>query len=91
MPRGMSLSTRAHQIQQFADVTRALPHNLCSHLQNVTRKRMQATSIPYSSMNLGIANVLLRHGFISNVTRSVYCSPSLARPTVSGGDAKGSS
>ncbi|KAL7415632.1 ribosomal protein S8 [Mrakia frigida] len=46
-----------------------LPHMLCSHLQNVTRKRIQLTSIPYTAMNLGICGVMLRQGLISNLTR----------------------
>ncbi|CED84138.1 Ribosomal protein S8 [Phaffia rhodozyma] len=46
-----------------------LPHNLCAHLQNVTLARLASTSIPYTTMNLGIASILLRHGFISSVTR----------------------
>lgn len=48
-----------------------LPHYLMSHLQNVTSKRLATTSIPYTPMNLGIAAILLRQGFISNLTRCV--------------------
>jgi hypothetical protein len=66
-----SPAVRIAQIQAYAEVTRALPANLTAHLQNVCRKRLAVTSIAYTTMNLGISNVLLRHGFISNMTRCV--------------------
>lgn len=66
-----SPAARISQIQAYAEVTRALPANLTAHLQNVSRKRFAVTSVAYTPMNLGISNVLLRHGFISNMTRYV--------------------
>lgn len=66
-----SPAARIAQIQAYAEVTRSLPANLTAHLQNVSSKRLAITSIAYTSMNLGISNILLRHGFISNMTRCV--------------------
>jgi ribosomal protein S8 len=48
-----------------------LPYKLCSHLQNVSKQRLLNTAIPFTPMNLGIAGILLRQGFISSVTRYV--------------------
>lgn len=64
LPAGLRLASTASS-------TGPLPYHLCSHLQNIARKRIAVTSIPYTPMNLGIASVLLRNGFISNLTRCV--------------------
>ncbi|KAI0674136.1 ribosomal protein S8 [Trametes maxima] len=54
-----------------------LPHNLCSHIQNAFRARHQHIAVPHSTQNLAILSILLRSGFLSNVTRgtTVNASP----------------
>ena len=45
-----------------------LPHRLCSHLSNVAKGSIARTAVPYTTSNLAISTILLRHGLISNVT-----------------------
>ncbi|KAK1920852.1 putative mitochondrial ribosomal protein of the small subunit [Papiliotrema laurentii] len=45
-----------------------IPHKLCSHLQNVSRGAIARTPLPYTTANLAISTILLRHGLISNLT-----------------------
>jgi len=49
--------------------------NVCSHLQNVTKARLGATSIPVTKQILAVALVLQREGFISSVTRGDVSGP----------------
>lgn len=45
-----------------------IPHKLCSHLQNISNGAIARTPLPYTTSNLAISTILLRHGFISNMT-----------------------
>ena len=56
-----------------------LPHDLCSHVQNAFRARHRSISVPHTTQNLGILSILLRAGFISNVTRGTIAQPSPER------------
>ncbi|OSD07825.1 ribosomal protein S8 [Trametes coccinea BRFM310] len=53
-----------------------LPHYLCSHIQNAFRARHQHIAVPHSTQNLAILSILLRSGFLSNVTRGTVEAPS---------------
>lgn len=53
-----------------------LPHYLCSHVQNAFRARHRSICVPHTNQNLGILSILLRAGFISNVTRGTTASAS---------------
>ena len=53
-----------------------LPHDLCSHLQNAFRARHQRVCVPNTRQNLGILNILLRQGFITNMTQGTVAQPS---------------
>ncbi|KAH9855665.1 ribosomal protein S8 [Lenzites betulinus] len=53
-----------------------LPHNLCSHIQNAFRARHQHIAVNHSTQNLAILSILLRAGFLSNVTRGTIEAPS---------------
>ncbi|KAI9058024.1 ribosomal protein S8 [Trametes sanguinea] len=53
-----------------------LPHYLCSHIQNAFRARHQHIAVPHSTQNLAILAILLRSGFLSNVTRGTVEAPS---------------
>ncbi|KAI0330057.1 ribosomal protein S8 [Cubamyces sp. BRFM 1775] len=53
-----------------------LPHYLCSHIQNAFRARHQHIAVPHSTQNLAILSILLRAGFLSNVTRGTIEAPS---------------
>ncbi|KAG8896505.1 hypothetical protein FRB99_008859 [Tulasnella sp. 403] len=46
-----------------------LPYDLCARLQNGFRARLRQLPVPHTTQNLAILSILLRHGFISNVTR----------------------
>ncbi|KAL7752597.1 hypothetical protein RI367_002131 [Sorochytrium milnesiophthora] len=54
-------------------------HNVCSHLQNAFRARLQATSVPHSSLNQRLLSLLQRKGFLSAVAygseRGAYDQP----------------
>ncbi|KAI7870354.1 30S ribosomal protein S8 [Spinellus fusiger] len=49
--------------------------DLCSRIQNGFRARLQTMAIPDTKMNLAVANILYREGFISSVTRGDHTGP----------------
>ena len=53
-----------------------LPHDLCSHIQNAFRARHKSICVPHTTQNLGILSILLRAGFITNLTRGTTSQPS---------------
>ncbi|KAF9021683.1 ribosomal protein S8 [Hymenopellis radicata] len=53
-----------------------LPFDLCARLQNAFRARHQRLAVEHTTQNLGILSILLRHGFISNITRGSVAAPS---------------
>ena len=53
-----------------------LPHYLCSHIQNAFRARHQHVAVNHTTQNLAILSILLRAGFLSNVTRGTIEKPS---------------
>ncbi|PFH48086.1 hypothetical protein AMATHDRAFT_6126 [Amanita thiersii Skay4041] len=53
-----------------------LPHDLCTRLQNAFRARHQRIAFHHTTQNLAILSILLRAGFISNVTRGTIQEPS---------------
>lgn len=53
-----------------------LPHDLCARLQNAFRARHQRVAVDHNTQNLGILSILLRAGFISNITRGTVKEPS---------------
>jgi ribosomal protein S8 len=55
-----------------------LPHDLCARIQNAFRARHQKIAVAHTTQNLGILSILLRAGFISNVTRGTVDVPSPA-------------
>jgi len=52
-----------------------LPHDLCSSLQNACRARLARTSVAHTTQNLGILAILLRHGFLTSLTRGTVVAP----------------
>ncbi|ETW87612.1 hypothetical protein HETIRDRAFT_307517 [Heterobasidion irregulare TC 32-1] len=52
------------------------PHDLCARVQNAFRARHQKVSVPHTTQNLGILSILLRAGFISNISRGTIESAS---------------
>lgn len=52
-----------------------LPHHLCSHIQNAFRARHQHIAVHHTTQNLAILSILLRAGFLSNVTRGTIEKP----------------
>lgn len=53
-----------------------LPFHLCSHIQNAFRARHKAICVPHTTQNLAILSVLLRTGFLQNVTRGTTAQAS---------------
>lgn len=53
-----------------------LPHDLCARIQNAFRARHHRIAVNHSVQNLGILSILLRAGFISNLTRGTLDGPS---------------
>ncbi|KAF8225233.1 ribosomal protein S8 [Tricholoma matsutake] len=53
-----------------------LPHDLCARLQNAFRARHQRIAVDHNTQNLGILSILLRAGFVSNLTRGTIVAPS---------------
>ncbi|KAF8195764.1 ribosomal protein S8 [Mycena galopus ATCC 62051] len=53
-----------------------LPHDLCARIQNAFRARHKSIAVNHSTQNLGIMSILLRSGFISNLTRGTIAEPS---------------
>jgi ribosomal protein S8 len=53
-----------------------LPHDLCARLQNAFRARHHKIAVDHSTQNLGILSILLRAGFVSNLTRGTIAAPS---------------
>ena len=52
------------------------PHDLCARIQNAFRARHQRVAVAHTTQNLGILSILLRAGFLSNVTRGTVEVPS---------------
>ncbi|KAG0146277.1 hypothetical protein CROQUDRAFT_722973 [Cronartium quercuum f. sp. fusiforme G11] len=52
-----------------------LAHNLCSHLQNTSRRRLRHAPIPASTLHSSILNVLLSEGFVSGISRGTLEGP----------------
>ncbi|KAI9320514.1 30S ribosomal protein S8 [Dichotomocladium elegans] len=50
-------------------------YDLCARVQNGFRARLQSIAIPETKMNLAIANILYREGFLSSVTRGSHLGP----------------
>ena len=53
-----------------------LPYDLCARLQNAFRARHARISVPHTTQNLGILSILLRAGFLTNITRGTIEAPS---------------
>ncbi|KAJ7098366.1 ribosomal protein S8 [Mycena epipterygia] len=54
------------------------PHDLCARIQNAFRARHHNIAVNHNTQNLGILSILLRNGFISNLTRGTLAEPSPA-------------
>ncbi|KAF5380191.1 hypothetical protein D9615_006163 [Tricholomella constricta] len=52
-----------------------LPHDLCARVQNAFRARHAKIVVDHNTQNLGILSILLRAGFVSNVTRGTITAP----------------
>jgi ribosomal protein S8 len=55
-----------------------LPHDLCARIQNAFRARHRQIAVAHTTQNLGILSILLRAGFLSNITRGTVYAPSPA-------------
>jgi ribosomal protein S8 len=53
-----------------------LPYDLCARVQNAFRARHRYLAVEHSKQNLAILSILLRSGFLSNITRGTIASPS---------------
>ncbi|KAF8624993.1 hypothetical protein AX15_005624 [Amanita polypyramis BW_CC] len=53
-----------------------LPHDLCARIQNAFRARHHKIAVHHNTQNLAILSILLRSGFVSNVTRGTIDEPS---------------
>ncbi|KAF8634854.1 hypothetical protein AX17_004102 [Amanita inopinata Kibby_2008] len=53
----------------------ALPHDLCARIQNAFRARHQKIAVHHNTQNLAILSILLRSGFVSNITRGTIEKP----------------
>ncbi len=53
-----------------------LPYDLCARVQNAFRARHARISVPHTTQNLGILSILLRAGFLTNITRGTNEAPS---------------
>jgi ribosomal protein S8 len=53
-----------------------LPYDLCARLQNAFRARHAHISVPHTTQNLAILSILLRAGFLTNITRGTTDAPS---------------
>jgi len=53
-----------------------LPHDLCASLQNAFRARHARVAVLHTTQNLGILSILLRAGFLTNITRGTIEAPS---------------
>ncbi|KAI8369549.1 30S ribosomal protein S8 [Radiomyces spectabilis] len=49
--------------------------DLCARIQNGFRARLATIAIPETKMNLAIANILYKEGFLSSVTRGNHLGP----------------
>ncbi|KAK7046859.1 37S ribosomal protein S8, mitochondrial [Favolaschia claudopus] len=56
-----------------------LPHDLCARVQNAFRARHRRIAVNHSTQNLGIMSILLRSGFVSNLTRGTIAEPTPAQ------------
>lgn len=52
-----------------------LAHDLCSRISQAYRVRHNRIVVHHTVQNLGILNILLRHGLISNITRGTDTGP----------------
>ncbi|GAA94491.1 uncharacterized protein L969DRAFT_100612 [Mixia osmundae IAM 14324] len=60
----------------MASVTNtSLPAILCTTLRNASRARLRCVQLMKSKQNLKIAQILLKHGFVSNVHYGTATSP----------------
>jgi len=50
--------------------------DLCVRLQNASRAKLKSVPVPNTKANLWITSILLRHGFIYNVSRGTITGPS---------------
>jgi len=64
-----------------------LPYDLCARLQNAFHARHARISVPHTVQNLGILSILLRAGFLINITRGTIDAPSPEK-FVEAGDAQ---
>lgn len=64
---------------EFTNSKQMLPHDLCVRIQNAFRARHQKIAVFHTKQNLGILSILLRAGFISNITRGTVTEPSPAK------------
>lgn len=53
----------------------SLAHNLCSHLQNTSRRRLRLVPMSSTILHASILNVLLNHGFVSSISRGTPSGP----------------
>ncbi|EGO03412.1 hypothetical protein SERLA73DRAFT_101499 [Serpula lacrymans var. lacrymans S7.3] len=53
-----------------------LPYDLCARVQNAFRARHRWIAVDHTTQNLGILSILLRAGFVSNITRGTIAAPS---------------
>jgi len=52
-----------------------LAHDLCSLIHQAFRVRHNRIAVQHTVQNLGILTILLRHGFVSTVTRGTVAEP----------------
>ncbi|KAJ7100261.1 ribosomal protein S8 [Mycena belliarum] len=55
-----------------------LPHDLCARVQNAFRARHHKVAVNHSTQNLGVMSILLRNGFVSNLSRGTIAEQSPA-------------
>ncbi|KIJ61491.1 hypothetical protein HYDPIDRAFT_115999 [Hydnomerulius pinastri MD-312] len=53
-----------------------LPYDLCARVQNAFRARHRHVAVDHSTQNLAVLSILLRSGFLSNLTRGTIAAPS---------------
>lgn len=55
-----------------------LAHDLCAMIQNGARARIRSVPLPFTQRSLNLSSVLLKHGFLYNVTLGTNDGPSPA-------------
>ncbi|PWN42773.1 hypothetical protein IE81DRAFT_301592 [Ceraceosorus guamensis] len=53
-----------------------LAHDLCAMIQNGARGRIRSVPLPFTKRALNLSSVLLKHGFLYNVTLGTHEGPS---------------